>query len=196
MILAPATATWAPRSLFLVHRNGDTAAGFARLWRPLVDEGWTLIVPQSSRACPDSGCCWEDTEVALRELRGHIEECRRKRGLPTEGMIVAGACQGAGLALAIAGEAGLPWLCVTPSLPASFDARPLTAVPSRTKGAFILAEGDRRDDGVRALIRELESSGVDVTIRVVDGAGDDLPRDFASIASVMLRPLIGDPAVP
>jgi hypothetical protein len=193
MILAPATATWAPRLLFLVHRNGDTAAGFARLWRPLVDEGWTLIVPQSSRACPDSGYCWEDTEAALRELRGHIEECGRKRGLPTEGMIVAGVSESAPLALEIAGEAGLPWLCVTPSLPAHFDACPLTAVPARTKGAFILTEADRENARVRALIGELESCGVDFAVRVV---GKEMPEDLASVAAAALRPLIGDPAVP
>ena len=199
MILAPATATWAPRSLFLVHRDGDTAARFSRYWRPLVDEGWTLIVPQSSRPCSgdstpgDAGFCWEDTETALRELRGHLDDCQRSRGLGADGMIIAGAGKGAGLALVIAGEAGLPWLCVMPFLHAPFNARPLTAVPSRTRGAFLLgSEGEIRDH-TRALIRDLESSGVDATVHVMEWTDDDLPDDFARFASDALRPLIGDP---
>jgi hypothetical protein len=193
LILAPATATWAPRSLFLIHRNGDTASGFSRHWRPLVDEGWTLIVPQSSRPCAGAGFCWENTETARQELHDHLEECQRKRGLGADGMIVAGAAEGARLALEIAGEAGLPWLCVTPSLPAPFDARPLTAVPSRTRGAFLLGGDHGGRDHTRALIRDLESSGVDVTIRVMEWARNDLPEDFAHVAAEMLRPLIGDP---
>ena len=196
MILAPATATWAPRSLFLIHRNGDTAAGFSRYWRPLVDEGWTLIVPQSSRACADSGFCWQDTEDALRELRGHLEECQRRRGLGADGMIVAGASEGARLALEIAGEAGLPWLCVTPTLAAPFDARPLSAVPSRTRGAFLLGGQAGPRDHTRMLIRDLESSGVDIAVRVMEWVDDELPEDFASVAAEVLRPLIGDPALP
>ena len=223
LILAPATATWAPRSLFLIHRNGDTAAGFSRYWRPLVNEGWTLIVPQSTRACPGGGggFCWEETDAALRELRGHLEECHRKRGLGADGMIVAGAGEAARFALEIAAESGLPWLCVAPFLPAPFDARALTAVPSHTRGAFLLgghgsdrAPGDQRAsrdqrpperdprdarapfDHTRALIRDLESSGVDVTVRVMEGAGDELPEDFGRIAAEVLRPLIGDPALP
>jgi hypothetical protein len=202
MILAPATATWAPRSLFIVHRNGDTAARFSRYWRPLVDEGWTLIVPQSSQACAegltghDAGFCWDDTETGVRELRGHLEECQRRRGLGVDGMIVAGAGEGAGLALAMAGEAGVPWLCVTPALRTPFDARPLTAVPSRTRGAFLLGSQAENRDHTRELIRDLESSGVDVTVRVMEWTGDDLPDDFASTAADALRPLIGDAAVP
>jgi predicted esterase len=202
MILAPATATWAPRSLFVIHRNGDTAAGFSHYWRPLVNEGWTLIIPQSSRPCaggtgPEgTGFCWDDAVTAVQELRVHLEECQRKRGLGPDGMIIAGTAEGARLALEIAGEGGLPWLCVTPLLSTPFDARSLTAVPSRTKGAFLLGGAHADRDHTRFLIRDLESSGVDITIRVMEEAGDDLPEDFATIAAGLLRPLIGDPAVP
>ena len=181
---------------FLIHRNGDTTGGFSRQWRPLVDRGWTLIVPQSSHACADGGFCWGEPEDAARELRGHLEECQRQRGLSAEGMIVAGAAEGARLALDIAGEAGLPWLCVTPTLAAPFDARHLTAVPTRTRGAFLLgSEGGPRDH-TRALIRDLESGGVDISVRVMEWVDDELPDDFAAVAAEVLRPLIGDPAVP
>jgi hypothetical protein len=199
MVLAPATATWAPRSLFLVHRDGDTAARFSRHWRPLVNEGWTLIIPQSSRPCAggpaahDPGFCWEDTETALRELRGHMEECQSRRGLGADGMIIAGAGEGTRLALEIAGETGLPWLCVTPTLSAPFDARHLTAVPSRARGAMVLGSQRENRDHTRALIRDLESSGVDVTVRVMEWTGNDLPEDFAAVAAEILRQLIGDP---
>jgi hypothetical protein len=202
MILAPATATWAPRSLFLVHRNGDTAAGFCRHWSPLVDEGWTLIIPQSSQACAEgpsghgAGFCWGHTETALRELHVHLEECQRRRGIGPDGMIVAGAGEGAGLVLRIAGEAGLPWLCVAPVLSAPFDARPLTAVPTRTRGAILLGSQTENRDHTRALIRELESGGVDFTVRLMEWTGDDLPGEFASTAADALRQLMGDPAVP
>src|SRR5579864_5064306 len=55
IVLAPATAVWDPRSVFFLYGTGGTARATARTWRPLVDQGWTLVVPQSSRPSPGGG---------------------------------------------------------------------------------------------------------------------------------------------
>jgi hypothetical protein len=191
-VLSPASATWEPRSLFIIHGRGATAAEFSRHWQPLLDEGWTLIVPQSSQVYDSEGWCWDNAELAHAEIRQHWEDCRRKRGMDLEGMIVAGASQGGRLAVEAANEAGLRWLSVIPSFPKRYDAGPLTAMPTHTVGAILLGEHDPAMEGALPVISQLESGGVKVIVKTMQGVGHELPDDFCGYAGEALRALLGD----
>jgi len=192
LVLAPSTATWEPRTLVVIHRRGDTAASFVGHWRQLVDQGWTLIVPQSSQVYDSAGFCWDDAELARRELRGHLDECRRKRGIQMDGMTIAGASQGGRLALELAHEAGLPWLSVIPSFPAGYDVSPLIAVPAHTRGALLLGEHDPANTRSRPVVSALESGGVRVIARTMREIGHDLPDDFTAQAAEALKDLMDE----
>jgi predicted esterase len=192
LVLAPSTATWEPRTLVVIHRRGDTAASFVGHWRQLVDQGWTLIVPQSSQVYDSAGFCWDDAELARRELRGHLDDCRRKRGIQMDGMTIAGASQGGRLALELAHEAGLPWLSVIPSFPAGYDVSPLIAVPAHTRGAFLLGEHDPANTRSRPVVSALESGGVRVIARTMREIGHDLPDDFIAQAAEALKDLMDE----
>lgn len=189
LVLAPSSATWEPRSLFLIHGRGDTASHFAACWGELVNEGWTLIVPQSSQAYDSMGFCWDDMDLARQELRTHLDDSRRKRGIETDGMVIAGASQGGRLALELAHESAVPWLCVIPSFPAGYDTAPMTGVPSHTRGAFLLGERDAAGFSARRVIRALESSGVHVAVSTMKDVGHELPGDLAEQAAGVLRAL-------
>ena len=192
LVLAPSSATWEPRSLFLIHRKGDTASGFAAHWGDLVNEGWTLIVPQSSQVHDSMGFCWDDMDLARQELRTHLDDSRRKRGIESDGMVFAGASQGARLALELAHEAGVPWLCVIPSFPAGYDVAPMTGVPTHTRGAFLVGDRDSAAANARRVIRALESGGVHIATGTMKDAGHDLPEGLAAQAADMLRALMAE----
>jgi predicted esterase len=196
LVIAPPTVPWASRSLFLIHWRGDTASGFSTYWRPLVDEGWTLIVPQSSQVHDSASFCWDDTESALAELRQHLDDCRRKRGLVPSEMVFAGASQGARLALELAHENGSPWLCIIPSFPTGYDASPIAAVPSHVSGAFLLGELDHSNTRARPIISALESAGAPIITRIMKGVGHDFPEDFAALAREVLAALRGQAGPP
>lgn len=189
LVLAPSTATWEPRSLFIIHRRGDSASHFAAHWGELVNEGWTLIVPQSSQVYDSMSFCWDDGELARQELRNHLEDCRRKRGIETDGIVIAGASQGGRLALELAHESGVPWLCAIPWFPEGYDVSPLIAVPTRTRGAVLLGEHDAASINTRRVIAALESGGVHVATRTMRNVGHDLPEDFPAHAADALRDL-------
>jgi len=192
LVLAPSSATWEPRSLFIIHGRGDTASQFAVHWAGLVDEGWTLIVPQSSQAHDSMGFCWDDMELARQELRNHLDDSRRKRGIETDGMVIAGASEGGRLALELAHESGVPWLCVIPSFPSGYDVAPMTGVPTHTRGAFLLGDRDPASVNARRVIRALESGGVRVVVSAMKDVGHDLPEDFAAQAAGVLRALTSE----
>lgn len=193
LVVSPATAQWDPRTVVFLHRYGERAREFAQIWRPLVDEGWTLVVPQSSQPADSECYCWSDRELALHEVRQHLEDCRLKRRLPPDGMIIAGASQGAHVAVDIAFEAGLPWLCVIPSFPPDWDPAPARGVHA-PPGAVIIGETDRANARIRAVVSSFQSAGLRVSLRVMEGVGHDLPPEAVRLAGEALRELAGEAA--
>ena len=151
LVLSPSGALWDQQTLLLLHGRGDSARSFAERWRPLVDEGWTLVVPQSSQPWDSASWCWDDTDAARQEIRAHLEDCRTKRGLDPARMVLAGVFQGGRLAVELAAEAGMPWLCVDPEFPRDYDFAPLTAVPGSVRGLLLLSSPQRSVPGVEAL---------------------------------------------
>jgi predicted esterase len=176
LFISPSTATWSPRTLFVIHGHGDTARRFLGPWLPLVNDGWSIVVPQLSG---------DDKERALAELRQHLDDCRRKRGIDSEGMIVAGASEGAPLAIDIAREAGLPWLCLIPLFPSGYD----LGMPPQTPGAFLLGELDGANKRTQRMIDTLRMAGATVHVRTMPGIGHDFPPDFAEQATSLLDAL-------
>jgi predicted esterase len=189
LVLSPSSALWDQQTLFLIHRRGDSARRFAEPWRPLVDEGWTLVVPQSSQPWDSTGWCWDDADQARREVRTHLEECRTRRGLDPSRMVMAGAAQGAPLAAELANEAGMAWLCVAPRFPRGYDVTSLAAVPRHTRGAFLLAENDPENTRTRLVIDSLQAAGASIQTRTMPGVAHEMPSDFAAHASELLRTL-------
>lgn len=175
--------------MLFLHGSGDTARAFARTWQPLVDQGWTLVVPQSSRPHHGGGFTWDDTDAALAEVRNHLEDCRTRWRLPVEGIVLAGASEGAAAAMQAAAETGLPWLAVTPVFPRVFDVTRLAAVPRHTRGGVILGEHDPANTRSRQLIAELHGAGVPVEVRTVKGIGHEMSDDSVRQAGDLLREL-------
>jgi predicted esterase len=156
-----------------------------------VDEGWTLVLPQSSQPCAPGRFCWDDHELAVREVRQHLDDCRRKRALSLDGLVIGGASQGAPLAMDVACEAGLPWLAVIPSLPRDYELSRLLAVPGRTRGAMVIGALDPASARARSVSTMLQSGGVSVSVRSVPGAGHDLTPPIVQAATDALRELAG-----
>jgi hypothetical protein len=165
LVLSPSGALWDQQTLFLLHVRGDTARGFTNLWRPLVDEGWTLVVPQSSQPLDSASWCWDDLEAARREVMAHLEDCRTKRGLDPARIVVAGAGQGGRLAAEVGAETGMPWLCVDPDFPRDYDYRLLNSVPGSTRGVFLLSGASLPVPGME--------------VRTFPGIGPDFARHAA-----------------
>ena len=105
-------------------------------------------------------------------------------------MVIAGASQGARLALELAAEAGLPALCAIPSFPAGYDVSRLMSMPGHVPFGFILGERDPANDRARPVIIALESAGVPIVTREMKGIGHALPEAFASHAGAVLARLV------
>ncbi len=187
VVISPASAGWDPRSILFLHWWGDTARGSVEIWQPLVNRGWTLVAPQSSQPADSESFCWDDRDLALHEVRKHLEDCRTRWRLPAEGMVIAGASQGAAIAAQVAVEVGLPWLGVIPSFAEGCS-------PGRGAGALVLGETDPANARSLALAKTLESGGVPMLVRTVPGAGHDITAMVVEEAAKVLGALAGDAA--
>jgi predicted esterase len=188
-IISPATSLWEPRSLLLLHRWGGSSRESASCWQGLVDEGWTLVLPQSSQPCGQGRFCWDDRALAAQEVRQHLDDCMRKRALSMDGLVIGGASQAAPIAMDLACEAGLPWIAVIPSIPRDFELSRLLAVPGRTRGVMVFGELDSAGARTRSVAGMLQSGGVSVSVRSVPGVGHYLTAPMVRAAAEALRDL-------
>jgi predicted esterase len=198
LVMAPATTLWEPKTLVALHQRGQSARTFSEHWRPLVDEGWTVVVPQSSQPCDSGTYCWDDDATARAEVRQHLDDCVRRRGISAESFVIAGASQGARVALECGLEAGVPWLCAIPGFPSGFDvaafggAAPAAYGSGSGRCAFILGERDGHNARTKPVIDSLASSGWAVKQHVMPGVAHVLPEGFIAAASEALRWLTGE----
>jgi len=190
LVVGPATAVWEPRWILALHQSGQSARECAESWTPLVNEGWTVVVPQSSQVYDSGTFCWDDTERARAEVRAHIEDCVGKRGMDANGLVIAGASQGAPLSLEIAHEMAVPWLCVIPGFRVGYDLAPLLGMPSRLKGAFLVGEEDSHTARTVRIAETLVSAGASVRTFVMPRVGHELPEDFIDYARAALSFLL------
>jgi hypothetical protein len=189
-VLSPAGAVWEQRWLLVAHDRGETALSAAARWRPLVDEGWTLVAVQSSQVSDSAGFCWDDAGRGQVEILARLEECRRIRALDPAGAVIAGVGQGAGPAQAAALEAGLPWLCVVASVTADLlEGISGPALPG-APGAFLT--------GAPVTAERLSLCAArNVLVQQLPGFAGDLPDGFASAAADILRRFVdGSPLNP
>ena len=131
LVIGPSTTAWSARTLLVIHGDGETASSAAKEWRSLVDEGWTLLIPEDFR--------WTDARKAMEELSLHMEKARCQ-GVETDDIVVAGVRDGAPAALSFAMQSGLPWLCVFPRFPMDYSITAGTATGSA--GVILLDEQD------------------------------------------------------
>jgi predicted esterase len=99
-----------------------------------------------------------------------------------DGLVLAGSSQGAPLALEIAHETGVPWLCVIPGFPAGYDLGPLLGTPASLNGAFLVGEKDPLSARTLRIAEALRSAGAIVRTLVMPGVGHELPEDFSPYA--------------
>jgi len=87
-----------PLLISLSPRGGVPEFDF-RDWKPALELGWMLALPQSSQLASPISYVWDDREKALNEIVAHIESLTEKHPIDTNRIVVAGFSQGAARAI-------------------------------------------------------------------------------------------------
>lgn len=167
--------------VFAIHWRGDNAREFGDAWRALTEHGYVLVLAQSSQVFGPNSYCWDNSDLAEREVLEMWESLQQFVPCDPRRTYVAGVSQGGTLALRLLAQlkpaacvAIVPWLIDLPSLNAS-----LSDVNHRNvRGAIWTGTDDPGCGDAKVLHRTMSAKGFDWELIVEDGLGHALPPDF------------------
>ena len=181
-----------PRLLLGLHGATSSAADFWPHWLPATELGYLLAVPQSSQPASADAFCWDDPELAERELQEHARTLSREHDFDPEGAVLAGYSQGAALAFRLAQRAvpldARRFLLAAPSL---FDPPIDPARAPRLRGAAVRGDQDPYGERFPAFQEACARAGLGLRVEVVEGLGHTYPEDFPTRLARLLEHLAG-----
>jgi predicted esterase len=181
------------RSLVALHGNGADGDSALEGWRAAVDDGWLLTAIQSSQIISPNRFIWDDTPLALREIRQQYGALETEFELSADHLIIAGFSMGADTALRVALTATIParaFILLGPGGPDTDD--PHTWLPliqqqraggTPLRGYLLIGEQDdvATAETQRQLAQLLTAHGIPCGFEVLPGLAHEYPPDFSEI---------------
>lgn len=199
---AQAKATQPYPLLVALHGNNSNAAKSEAFWRPAIECGWLVALPQSSQLSTqglEAAYRWDNFGISIRETRAHDAGLRRAFDIDPQRTVVGGFSMGGRLAVWLALSQAIParglvavgpYLAGGPPdqeapLPYPLDAwlPEIDAAKGRGIRAFLII-GDK-DEGCYAdtvkLADMLKARGVPCELKVYRGMAHVFPPDFPQV---------------
>ena len=190
-------ARYAPYPLLLA-LHGRNAGIEAVHWRPAVEHGWCVALPQSSQVYAPGAYTWNDLEWALAEVQAHYATLRRERPIDPERVVLGGFSQGAGRALWMACAGLIPargLVLVGPFLPQVEDLRLLLEARD-PRGLHVYLGAGQRDryclEVARRLMALLPQYGVVCRLEEYQDLKHAFPADFGERLPAALEFVLAD----
>lgn len=183
-VRSPAASSLAahPPLLVALHMRGGDAEETLYHWRTAIDEGAILAAPQGSHVEGPYEFAWGPDSEA--EIGAHVAALQRERTFDRERVVLAGASQGARLAVSLAlrgsplESRGFIAVVGAPELDATLLAAAARAARRGLRGVFLTGTSDFGRGTVERAHADVTAAGVDARIEVVPGLGHAFPVDF------------------
>jgi len=183
------------KSFVALHGNGENPRKALDGWRAVTDEGWLLAAIESSQIVQSDGFVWDDTQVALREIREQYAALAADHELSADHLVIAGFSMGGYTALRVALSGTIParaFILLGPGGPDPDADDPGSWLPlikeARARGAqlrgYLLAGQDDDLTPVetqRRLAGFLTEHGVPCGFEAVPGVAHAYPLDFRPV---------------
>jgi len=193
--LIPEGGTPPYRSIVALHGNGENPRKALEGWRAVTGQGWLLAAIESSQIIQSDGYVWDDTEVALREIREQYAALAADHELSADHLVIAGFSMGGHTALRVALSGTIPvraFILLGPGGPDPEEDDPGSWLPliqeARARGGklrgYLLAGQDDEITAVetqRKLADLLTEQGIPCGFEAVPGVAHAYPLDFGPI---------------
>ncbi len=184
--------------LVALHAHGSTAEECARYFRPAVELGWAVAVPQGTQLEWENAFSWHDREKAEGEIATLFARVRQDNPVDGHNVILGGISAGGALAIRMALQ-GAPvssagFLALIPAVRDWAPWLPLLDQAARRglRGWVLTGEEDHFLPEVRHLCAQMAKSGMACALEVVPGLGHELPEDLPQRLKRGLRFVAGD----
>jgi predicted esterase len=214
------TDPW-PVLIVLHQRGGDRPSQTARQWSSVLQRGVGLAVPWSSQVYEPDRRCWDNLEIAEKDLMWMHSQLSKHKDIDLQKIIVAGFSQGAAVSIYVSLKRILTskgFVAVAPSdwvVPEAQRAverdRPSPAFTSFVqssnaegiRGCIFIGENDPFLKKIEFLKGEMVDRGLECKYSVELGIGHEYPRNFderlaESVGFILHTTLLGqsrDPLV-
>jgi predicted esterase len=186
-------------------RYGDRPDQTAHEWSSILQNGVGLVVPWSSQVYAQDGRCWDNLDIAERDMLWVYSELKRHPGIDLDRLVLAGFSQGAALAVYLTLKRAFPcrgFIAVAPSdwvVPESKRAterdRPSPAFTSFIqassgkgfRGQIFIGENDPFLKKIEFLKDEMVHRGLECEYSVEPKTGHEYPDNFDSKLAKSLR---------
>jgi predicted esterase len=184
--------------LIALHWRGRDVADFAAWWHPAVRHGVVVALPRSSQQLGMHAFGWDDRERASDEVAAAYTTLHTMEAFDPCQVILAGASQGATLAmrLALAGDLvpATGFVAVVPAIRDPEELAPEIKMGARrgVRGWLLTGEWDDGRTEIEGLHAQLVGAGVPCQLEVIPGLGHDFPHDFAERLSAAIAFVLGE----
>lgn len=170
--------------LMALHGNNSNVERFLGYWNTLAEEGWLVALPQSSQLAGNDVYCWNDQDLAKKEILDHYAAISQKITVDTERTVVAGFSMGGFTAIRAALLQYFPargFLAVCPYIRDIAEMEKLLAsvnVPN-LRGYLLLGQDDKGCTPNALLLRELlNRHGIACELELFPHVGHDFPENY------------------
>ena len=172
--------------ILCMHARGTNVKDSAPYWLHEKDEQSYLFgFPQSSQVFGYQAYCWDDQEIAVKEVEQALKEFHK--GSRIKSGIIGGASQGGKLAIELSLSKALPrmkgFIAVMPAIKnvAAIEALLKENDHSGLKGYIIIGDQDPFYQNTLDLMAILKANKVDCQLLVKEGLGHFFPDDFSNM---------------
>lgn len=174
--------------LIALHGNNGNAKDEASQWDSLAEEGWLVVLPQSSQLVGPDRYVWDDVPLADQEIVHHFAEISAEYSIDPKRIVLGGFSRGGLRAIQLALKGDIPatgYVGVVPSLVEDIPAPSQDAVQRNLRAALLFGERDPNLASAQTLEQTLPLQGVATQLSVYSG-GHQYPNDMAEqLASAM-----------
>ncbi len=180
------------RVIVALHWRFGDASSFVQLWADPAKKGLARVLAiQSSQIAGPGQFCWDNIEVAKREVTGELYRYFNGSIPSGSALLLGGASQGARLALEMTLEGYLRPGKLVLVVPAVRDPERLFAsthaVPEALDVLIIAGAEDPLTPHVERLHETLQRSSIRSKLKICEGLGHTFPDDFGNILTTFLR---------
>lgn len=191
-LLPPLNLTGNHPLLLILHGRSGNADAEALRWQPLTAQGWFVAAAQSSQIYAPGQFCWDDTEIAEREVAAHVDTVLSQQLCNPNRVVIAGFSQGGRLALWLACRRAVNTRGVILIAPAIFDIEAILAAAEtrllRSLGVYIIAGAqDNLIDSIRHTHRRLVDNGVACELEEIAALSHHYPSPFEPVMQRAVR---------
>ena len=169
--------------LIALHGNQNTAAGTLPFWKPAVNEGLALAVPQSTQAMFKGAFMWDELDISFGQVKTCLDALKQEIEFNESRVILGGHSMGGFVAIqmALTGELPVHGLIANgPALPfedapEALDNALLSAKERGLRAYFIMGDKDVdiEQDAIRVFVEKMRSAGIPCELEIVPGATHD-----------------------